>query len=107
MFGQDAALVLLYWRHYHTSHYHTSHYHTSHYHTSHRAITTQAKLFACFCPPVIYTGALFGLGAALALFYWRHKHLLKGQSDKVLRSLGITLALNLGYSLLVKNIDNW
>eukprot|EP00983_Pelagomonas_calceolata_P080723 1155277-Pelagomonas_calceolata.AAC.5 len=52
-------------------------------------------------------GALFGLGAALALFYWRHKHLLKGYSDKVLRSLGITLAINLGYSLLVRNIDNW
>ncbi|KAF5834568.1 hypothetical protein DUNSADRAFT_8735 [Dunaliella salina] len=58
-------------------------------------------------PSVGASGALFGLGAALALFYWRHKHLLKGYSDKVLRSLGITLAINLGYSLLVRNIDNW
>lgn len=47
------------------------------------------------------------MGAALALFYWRHKHVLKGHSDDVLRSLGVTLALNLGYSLMVKNIDNW
>lgn len=53
------------------------------------------------------SGALFGLGAALAIFYYRHKHLLKGHSDDVLRGLGITLAINLGYSLLVKNIDNW
>jgi hypothetical protein len=32
---------------------------------------------------------------------------LREHSDAGLRSLGITVALNLGYSLLVKNIDNW
>lgn len=64
------------------------------------------KVFILFLA-LTSAGALFGLGAALALFYWRHKHLLKGYSESVLRSLGITLAINFGYSLLVRNIDNW
>ncbi len=32
---------------------------------------------------------------------------LKQHSDSMLRNLGITVAINLGYSLLVRNVDNW
>lgn len=54
------------------------------------------------------TGALFGLGAALAFFYWRHKEVLQHHSDAMLRSLGFTAAANLAYSLFInKSIDNW
>jgi hypothetical protein len=56
---------------------------------------------------MLSAGALFGCGAALAMFYWRHKEVLQQYSDNMLRNLGITLAINLGYSLLVRNVDNW
>ncbi len=52
-------------------------------------------------------GALFGCGAALAVFYYRHKDVLQHHSDAMLRNLGITVAINLAYSLLVRNVDNW
>lgn len=32
---------------------------------------------------------------------------LKQHSDNMLRNLGVTLAINVVYSLAVKNIDNW
>lgn len=51
--------------------------------------------------------ALFGLGAALGVFYWRHKGLLGERSDYVLRQLGLTLAVNMAYSLANKRVDNW
>lgn len=54
-----------------------------------------------------HAGAIFGLGAGLALFYYRHKEVLGNHSDTMLRSLGLSLVLNMGYSLLVKNVDNW
>lgn len=51
--------------------------------------------------------ALFGLGAALALFYQRHRPQLGRASEAMLQSLGVTLAINMVYSLLNKRIDNW
>ena len=53
------------------------------------------------------SGAIFGLGAALGLFYWRHREALGKTSDSMLKQLGVTVVINLAYSLLVKNIDNW
>jgi hypothetical protein len=50
---------------------------------------------------------LFGLGAALALFYQRHRPQLGRASEAMLQSLGVTLAINMVYSLLNKRIDNW
>lgn len=58
-------------------------------------------------PPPHPAAALFGAGAALAVFYWRHKALLGERSDAVLRQLGITLAINMAYSLANRRIDNW
>ncbi|GBF97681.1 rhomboid protease [Raphidocelis subcapitata] len=56
---------------------------------------------------VYVAAALFGLGAALAVFYQRHKPLLGERSDYVLRQLGLTLAINLVYSLANRRVDNW
>ncbi|KAG1676085.1 hypothetical protein FOA52_014951 [Chlamydomonas sp. UWO 241] len=58
-------------------------------------------------PSLGASGAIFGLGASLALFYWRHKETLGSTSDSMLKQLGITVAINAAYSLAVKNIDNW
>ena len=54
-----------------------------------------------------FPAALFGAGAALGMFYWRHKALLGERSDAVLRSLGLTLAINMAYSLANRRVDNW
>ncbi|GAX75962.1 hypothetical protein CEUSTIGMA_g3405.t1 [Chlamydomonas eustigma] len=58
-------------------------------------------------PSLGASGAIFGLGAALGLFYWRHRDVLGKVSDQMLQQLTITAAINIVYSLLVKNIDNW
>jgi hypothetical protein len=47
------------------------------------------------------------VGAALGVFYWRHKGLLGERSDYVLRQLGVTLVVNLAYSLANRRVDNW
>lgn len=68
--------------------------------------TTASFLFTP-APSVGASAALFGLGAALGIFYWRHKVLLGERSDYVLRQLGITLAVNVAYSLANRRVDNW
>ncbi|KAL6754901.1 hypothetical protein V8C86DRAFT_3138208 [Haematococcus lacustris] len=68
---------------------------------------TLASYALTSAPSLGASGAIFGLGAALAMFYWRHKPVLQGHSDSMLRSLATTMAINLVFSLLVKNLDNW
>lgn len=58
----------------------------------------------CRPPPA---AALFGLGASLGVFYWRHRHDLGRHSERMLQQLGWTLAINMGYSLANRRIDNW
>lgn len=58
-------------------------------------------------PSVGASGAIFGLGAALGVFYWRHRAVLGKRSDAMLQSLAQTLAINGAYSLLNRRIDNW
>jgi hypothetical protein len=58
-------------------------------------------------PAACPAAALFGLGAALGVFYYRHRPLLGERSDNVLRQLGLTLAINLAYSLANRRVDNW
>jgi hypothetical protein len=41
------------------------------------------------------------------VFYWRHKEQLGKRSDSMLASLGITLGINLAYSMINRRIDNW
>jgi len=72
------------------------------------ALTGSLASFALSANPSVgASGAIFGLGGALAVFFYRHKDLLGQRSDYVLRQLGTTLAINLMFGLLVHNIDNW
>jgi hypothetical protein len=41
------------------------------------------------------------------VFYWRHRHDLGRHSERMLQQLGWTLAINMGYSLANRRIDNW
>ncbi|EFJ46752.1 hypothetical protein VOLCADRAFT_105418 [Volvox carteri f. nagariensis] len=58
-------------------------------------------------PSVGASGAVFGLGAALGVFYWRHRDVLGPASESGLRSLGLAAAINIAYSLVSKRIDNF
>lgn len=58
-------------------------------------------------PSLGASGAVFGVGGALAMFFYRHKDELGRSSDTVLRQLGQSLMMNLMYGLFSSNIDNW
>lgn len=53
------------------------------------------------------SGAIFGLGGALAVFFWRHRDYFGKASDAVLAQLGQSLAVNVVMGLVVSNVDNW
>ncbi|KAL6781065.1 hypothetical protein ACKKBG_A09650 [Auxenochlorella protothecoides x Auxenochlorella symbiontica] len=53
------------------------------------------------------SGAIFGLGGALAIFFYQNRNLYGQRSDFVLRQLGQTLALNVVYGFVSPRIDNW
>lgn len=53
------------------------------------------------------TGAIFGLGGALAVYCARHKEILGSQSDAILQSLGQSLVLNVVIGLSNARIDQW
>ena len=58
-------------------------------------------------PAVGASGAIFGVGGALAVFFWRHRDYFGKASDQVLAQLGQSLALNVGMGFIVANVDNW
>jgi rhomboid protease GluP len=59
-------------------------------------------------PSVGASAGLFGLGAALAVCYARNGDALgRRRSEAVLQQLGLTLLLNMAYSMTSKRIDNW
>lgn len=70
-------------------------------------VATAASFLLCASPSLGASGAVFGLGAAMGVFYWRHRDMLGTYSEAGLRSLGLTAAINIGYSMLNKRIDNW
>lgn len=53
------------------------------------------------------SGAVFGIGGALAVFFYRHREFFGRNSDAVLKNLGQNLAMNMIYGLVAPNIDNW
>ena len=53
------------------------------------------------------TGAIFGIGGAVALFFYRHKTLFGSTSDHMLEGLRNSLLMNVVYGLSSRNIDNW
>lgn len=54
-----------------------------------------------------HTGAIFGIGGAVALFFYRHKTLFGSTSDHILEGLRNSLLMNVVYGLSSRNIDNW
>ena len=53
------------------------------------------------------TGAIFGLGGALAMFFYRHKPFFGKTSDDVLGGLRTSLLINVIYGGTSHHIDNW
>ncbi|CAL5219996.1 g1938 [Coccomyxa viridis] len=72
------------------------------------AVAGSAASFA-FSPAasVGASGAIFGLGGALAVYCARHRELMGSQSDAILRSLGQSLALNIAIGFSTPQIDQW
>lgn len=70
-------------------------------------VGTTASFLLTQAPSVGASAALFGLGAALGVFYWRHRASMGRRSEVMLQQLGLTLAINMAYSLASKRIDNW
>lgn len=57
--------------------------------------------------PACSAGAIFGIGGALAVYYYRNRWAYGKKSDFMLRQLWQTLVMNLAYSLFNPRIDNW
>jgi len=53
------------------------------------------------------SGSIFGVAGALAVYLHRHKRYLGERADWQLQQLGTTLAVNLGFGLTSRRIDNW
>ncbi|GLI69436.1 hypothetical protein VaNZ11_014047 [Volvox africanus] len=70
-------------------------------------LATLASFLLCTSPSLGASGAVFGLGAALGVFYWRHKEVLGPASESGLRTLGLAAAINIAYSMANKRIDNF
>eukprot|EP00884_Botryococcus_braunii_P021951 jgi/Botrbrau1/843/Bobra.0352s0037.1 len=58
-------------------------------------------------PSVGASGAIFGLGGALAVYFQRNRSLFGKASDSVLQQLGQSLAVNVAMGLAVRKVDNW
>ena len=65
-----------------------------------------ASLYMTPNPALGASGAIFGLGGALAAFLMSNKQRLSGQGDAMLRSLGQSFAINMMYGLTSRRIDN-
>eukprot|EP00879_Flechtneria_rotunda_P023767 GHRR01025163.1.p1 GENE.GHRR01025163.1~~GHRR01025163.1.p1 ORF type:complete len:296 (+),score=107.40 GHRR01025163.1:713-1600(+) len=70
-------------------------------------VGTTASYLLTPSPSVGASAALFGLGASLGMFYWRHRDSMGRRSEAMLQQLGLTLAINMAYSLASRRIDNW
>ncbi|DBA76946.1 TPA: hypothetical protein ACH3X1_009541 [Trebouxia sp. C0004] len=53
------------------------------------------------------SGAVFGLAGALAMYHYRHRHVLGEESSNILQSLRNSLEVNLKIGLLCPLIDSW
>ncbi|KAG2499488.1 hypothetical protein HYH03_002435 [Edaphochlamys debaryana] len=58
-------------------------------------------------PSLGASGAVFGLGAALAVFYARHREVLGPASDEGLNRLRLTAVINVAYAMINRNLDHW
>jgi membrane associated rhomboid family serine protease len=53
------------------------------------------------------TASIFGVGAALAVFYQRHRERLGAHAEGALRSLGLALLVNAAFALANRRVDTW
>ena len=55
----------------------------------------------------IAAGAIFGIIGALAVFLQRNRDIFGARGDRVVRSLGQSVLLNVAFGALTPNVDNW
>lgn len=70
------------------------------------------SVFAHLClsrwlPQWCNAGAVFGVAGALAMYHYRHRHVLGEESSNILQSLRNSLVANLKIGLLCPLIDSW
>ncbi|KAK9822668.1 hypothetical protein WJX81_006503 [Elliptochloris bilobata] len=53
------------------------------------------------------SGAIFGVGGAMAVFFYRHRGYFGESSDAILRQLGQALAINTVIGLTTPQVDQW
>jgi membrane associated rhomboid family serine protease len=68
---------------------------------------TAASYVFTKAPSVGASGAIFGVGGALAVFFYRHRSYFGSTSDAVLKALGQSLAINTAMGFAIANVDNW
>jgi membrane associated rhomboid family serine protease len=66
-----------------------------------------ASYFGSPAPSLGASGAVFGVGGALGVYFWRNRELYGARADAVLGQLWRTLLLNLVFGLTAARIDNW
>lgn len=66
-----------------------------------------ASFYGSAAPSLGASGAVFGLGGALAMYFYRNKELYGKRSDFILKQLWQTLLLNIAYGFANPRIDNW
>ena len=52
-------------------------------------------------------GAIFGVGGAMAVFFYRHRGYFGEKSDAILGQLGQALAINTVIGLVTPRVDQW
>lgn len=66
-----------------------------------------ASFYGSAAPSLGASGAVFGLGGALAMYFYQNKSLYGKRSDYVLKQLWQTLLINMAYGFANPRIDNW
>ena len=66
-----------------------------------------ASLFGSAAPSLGASGAVFGVGGALGMYFYQNKEIWGKKADYMLQSLWQTLLMNVLYGLANPRIDNW
>ena len=67
-----------------------------------------ASFYGSSSPSLGASGAIFGVGGAMATYFYRNRRVLGDKrSEAVLRQLWQTLLINVAYGFLNPRIDNW
>lgn len=68
---------------------------------------TVGSFFGSPNPSLGASGAIFGVGGALAVYFYRHRDIYGTRSDFILKQLWQSLLINLTYGAFNSRIDNW